>query len=256
MSDHLLSTTSYPDPPVIHPPHHQFAIEGRHGHLTFAAEATLTSPWTVLFGPSGSGKSTLLRALAGLTPNLTVTFCRRDPAADAWHPLQTTAPQHRALAYDPQQAPLLPHLNVAENIRFAETLRRIPPSRSMLPEITELLQLHPLLPKHTRQLSGGERQRVSLARALAVPNARLLLLDEPFAGLDRDLRDTLLPRLREHLAARGLPVLSVTHDPDEALLLVAEVLRLQNGHIIAQGPARTVLADEVERLQHILQNHP
>ncbi len=237
---------------MIDPPHHRFSVGGRCGHLNLALRATLSAPWTVLFGPSGSGKSTLLRALAGLTPNLIASFDRYEPAEHVWRPLQAVAAQHRALAYDPQGAPMLPHLTVAENIRFAETLRSIPPSQSMLAEVTGLLQLAPLLPKHAHQLSGGERQRVSLARALAVPNARLLLLDEPFAGLDRTLRDELLPRLRAHLLARGLPVLSVTHDPDEALLLQAEVLRLENGQLTAQGPARDILADEIARLKTLL----
>ncbi|HLI76527.1 MAG TPA: ATP-binding cassette domain-containing protein, partial [Acidobacteriaceae bacterium] len=233
-------------------PHHRFSVHGSQGPLTLALEASLSAPWTILFGPSGSGKSTLLRALAGLTPSLATTFDRHDPATSTWGPLQYTATQHRALAYDPQQALLLPNLTVAENIRFPETLRDTPTANSLVPELTELLQLNPLLPKRPQQLSGGERQRVSLARALAVPGAKLLLLDEPFAGLDRALRDELLPHLQAHLTTRSLPVLSVTHDPDEALLLGAEVLRLNDGHLTAQGPAHQVLADEITRLQRLL----
>ncbi len=233
-------------------PHHRFTLQGRHGPLTLSIEATLTAPWTILFGPSGSGKSTILRALAGITPHLNLTFDHRNPTSLPWQPLQNTPPQHRNLAYDPQQALLLPHLTAAQNIRFPETLRHTPPSASLVPELTHLLHLESLLPKYPHQLSGGERQRISLARALAVPNARLLLLDEPFAGLDRTLRDALLPPLRAHLTARNLPVLSVTHDPDEALLLQAEILRLHDGHLTAQGPAPAVLADEIGRLAALL----
>ncbi len=236
-------------------PHHRFTLQGRQGHLTLSLQATLTAPWTVLFGPSGSGKSTVLRALAGLTPHLTSTF-ERTAADGAWHPLHTIATQGRQLAYAPQSAPLLPHLNALENIRFPESLRSATPSQSLVPEIIDFLHLEPLLPKRPHGLSGGERGRVSLARALAVPDARLLLLDEPFAGLDRTLRDDLVPRLQAHLAARGLPVLSVTHDPDEALLLGAEILRLHDGHLTAQGPAPQVLADEIARLAAILSSFP
>ena len=231
-------------------PHHRFTLQGRHGPLDLSITATLTTPWTILFGPSGSGKSTILRALAGLTPHLNLTFDRHTPTTSTWTPLQNLPPQHRHLAYDPQQALLLPHLTAAQNIRFPETLHHTPTSK--LPELIHLLQLDPLLPKYPHQLSGGERQRISLARALAVPNAKLLLLDEPFAGLDRTLRDSLLPPLRAHLTARNLPVLSVTHDPDEALLLQAEILRLGNGALTAQGPAPDVLADEISRLRNLL----
>lgn len=234
------------------PPHHRFRVQGRHAHLSFAVEATLAAPWTILFGPSGSGKSTLLRALAGLIPDLHPNFDRYDSNAQAWKPLQRTPIERRALAYDPQTAVLLPHLTALENIRFPEKIRGMAGSQSLLPQLTTLLQLEPLLAKRPHQLSGGERQRISLARALAVPDAKLLLLDEPFAGLDRARRDELLPRLIAHLAPRSLPVLSVTHDPDEALLLKAEVLRLHNGQLTAQGPAATVLADEIARLAALL----
>ena len=97
------------------------------------------------------------------------------------------------------------------------------------------------------ELSGGERRRVALARAFAVPNARLMLLDEPFTGLDRALRDELIPKMQAWLAVRNIPVLSVTHDVDEALLLNADVIRLEDGRVQAQGPAREVLAQERER---------
>ncbi len=232
--------------------HHRFTITGHQGQLTLAVDAALAASWTVLFGPSGSGKSTILRALAGLTPNLATSFDRYDPGTQAWRSLQPIPTPRLQLAYAPQNAPLLPHLTARENIRFPESLRATPPASSLIPEITTLLDLEPLLSKRPHGLSGGERQRVSLARALAVPDARLLLLDEPFAGLDRTLRDRLLPGIRAHLAARALPVLSVTHDPDEALLLEAEVLRLRNGHLTAQGPASAVLADELSRLAAIL----
>ena len=233
-------------------PHHRFQIDGHQGYLSISVSAALTAPWTVLFGPSGSGKSTLLRALAGLTPNLHVTFDRHHPTSGAWTSLQLLPTQQRNLAYDPQGAPLLPHLSVLDNLRFPETLRAGRSAPSLVPEITDMLQLSPLLNKRPHQLSGGERQRISLARALAVPGAKLLLLDEPFAGLDRTLRDQLLPPLRAYLSARNLPVLSVTHDADEALLLEADVLRLDCGRLTAQGHAHEVLADEITRLRDLL----
>lgn len=232
--------------------HHRFSLRGKQGQLAVDVEAVLSAPWTVLFGPSGSGKSTVLRAIAGLLPDLTNSFERWNAPSQSWRTLVELAPERRGLAFAPQEAPLLPHLSVEDNLRFPEALRHISSSRSCIPEILHLLKAESLLHKRGRELSGGERQRVSLGRALAVPEADLLLLDEPFAGLDRSFRDELLPSLQIYLAARSLPVLSVTHDPDEALLLQADVLRLQEGRLVAQGAARQVLADEVARLSALL----
>ena len=103
-----------------------------------------------------------------------------------------------------------------------------------------------------RDLSGGERQRVNLARAFAVPQPKLLLLDEPFTGLDRNLRDLLLPRMQQRALELRIPVLSVTHDVEEALLLNAEVIRLQQGAVIDQGPATRVLDEECTAMLNTL----
>jgi molybdate transport system ATP-binding protein len=115
-------------------------------------------------------------------------------------------------------------------------------------ETLDLFALTPLAGRLPRDLSGGELQRVSLARAFAVPNATLMLLDEPFTGIDRLMRE----RLISVLAACNVPILSVTHDVEEALLLDAEVLRLESGRIIATGPASEVLAPELVRMRELL----
>jgi molybdate transport system ATP-binding protein len=206
----------------------------------------LSAPWTILFGPSGSGKSSILRAACGFIHPADVDFAQSIPGG--WNELQTThhstPPHRRNLAYAPQGAILFPHLTVRENIAFASTARNLPANSQLIDTAINLFDLAPLANRLPRDLSGGERQRVNLARAFAVPSAHLLLLDEPFTGIDRALRDTLLPRMQQHAIQLGLPVLSVTHDVEEALLLNAEVIRLDNGHIIAQGPAADVLAAE------------
>jgi molybdate transport system ATP-binding protein len=142
---------------------------------------------------------------------------------------------------------------VLQNVAFATDIRQQPSSPSVEVAI-ELFQLAPLAHRLPRDLSGGERQRVNLARAFAVPAPHLLLLDEPFTGVDRALRDLLLPRMQQHTANRGIPVLSVTHDIEEALILQAEVIRIENGCILDQGPASQVLADERTRMLHVLQS--
>jgi molybdate transport system ATP-binding protein len=222
--------------------------------LNLSAKMTLSAPWTILFGPSGSGKSSILRAACGLIPSADVDFTRIAPSGR--EELQTNhhgVPTHRRnLAYAPQGAILFPHLTVRQNIAFATNIRHQPHS-PLLESALDLFQLTPLAHRLPRDLSGGERQRVNLARAFAVPTPHLILLDEPFTGVDRSLRDTLLPRMQQHAAQLGVPVLSVTHDIEEALILGAEVIRLEQGAIIDQGPASKVLADERTRMLNILQ---
>ena len=235
--------------------HHTLRVDARVGTLQIAAGMKLSAPWTILFGPSGSGKSSILRAACGLLPSATVHLARAIP--DGWEKLQTNSsrvPTHRRnLAYAPQGAVLFPHLTVRENVAFATDIR---PQASPLSvqAALDLFGLLPLAQRLPRDLSGGERQRVNLARALAVPAPHLILLDEPFTGLDRSLRDTLLPRLQQHALDRGIPILSVTHDIEEALILKAEVIRIDNGTVVEQGPAIEVLADERARTLHILQS--
>ncbi len=217
-------------------PHHRFDLQIHLGALHLDVALRLTAPWTVLFGPSASGKTTLLRALCGLIP------CDADP----------TPPHRRNLAYAPQNPSIFPHLSVRENIAFPMKTLRNNEISSKLDHLLQLFDLAPLAGSMPQSLSGGELQRVNLARALAVPAPRLMLLDEPFTGLDRASRARLLPRLQAELEARNVPVLSVTHDVEEALLLNAEIIRLEAGRITAQGSAHQVLASERQQMLQTL----
>lgn len=210
-------------------PHHRFVVQTTVGAQRIDATLELTAPWTVLFGPSGSGKSSILRAICGLLPTD-----------------DRTPPHQRNLAYAPQNPSIFPHLTVRENVAFALTIRNLP---RRVDEALDLFALTPLAARLPRDLSGGELQRVSLARAFVVPNPKLMLLDEPFTGIDRSMRD----RLIAVLDARSVPILSVTHDVEEALLLRAQVLRLEAGRITAAGPANEVLAPELARMREMLQ---
>lgn len=218
-------------------PHHTLSIHKAVGSLHLSVDLSLTTGWTILFGPSGSGKSSLLRAAAGLLGRTGIRFTRNHTVLqDETH----FTPQHlREIRWAPQQASLFPHLTVRENLTFAGSTN--------LDDLVPLFRLGPLLARRPGSLSGGEQQRVNLARAIAAPNCRLLLLDEPFTGLDRTLRDELLPQIRAHLRDRSIPVLSVTHDLDEAFRLQAEVILLREGKVESSGPASTVLAAERAR---------
>jgi molybdate transport system ATP-binding protein len=239
-------------------PHHRLSVAARFGPLDLHARLELTAPWTVIFGPSGSGKSSLLRAACGLLHRGIVDFSERSTTNADWVEVENrrhaTPPHLRSIGYAPQGAVLFPHLSVRENVAFAATARHQTANTQLISEAIELFELSALANRMPRDLSGGERQRVNLARAFAVPSIHLMLLDEPFTGVDRALRDTLLPRMRQRIAQLGVPILSVTHDVEEALLLNAEVIRLDAGRIVAQGPAAQVLAEERASMLTVLQS--
>ena len=227
--------------------HHRVACQLRAPSLTLDLDLTLHAPWTVLFGPSGSGKTTLLRAAAGLLPVTATVAFQRFSEAHGWEDLSQRRPEERLVGYAPQSAALFPHLSVRENLLFASRFAEARGSSATAARVnaaSELCRLEPLLHRSPRHLSGGERQRVALARALAAPDARLLLLDEPLSAVDRALRLELLPRLRQFAAELALPVLSVTHDLEEAYVLQADVAVLENSRVVRRGPAAATLAAE------------
>jgi molybdate transport system ATP-binding protein len=245
-------------------------MKHRLGALEIDAAFELTQPWTILFAPSGAGKTTILRAIAGLfkprhariVSRLKTFPSNAPPIASECVLIDTAAsifipPHRRAVRMVSQNAALFPHLSVLQNIRY----KFLPADRDReesqqfddyLQSLLALCRVEHLTAKMPAQLSGGERQRVALARSLAVPACNLLLLDEPFTGLDAALRDELIADLRLWLTRRNVPVFSVTHDISEAFQLNAEILELHNGRITAQGPAPVVLAEERTRLMNQL----
>ena len=174
-----------------------------------------------LLGPSGSGKSTLLQVVAGLL----------DPDAGrvCWEgtDLAGVPPHRRRFGLVFQDPLLFPHLDVAGNIGYGPRVAGVSraATAARVAELLALVGLDGFGPRSVTNLSGGEAQRVALARALA-PRPRLLLLDEPFGALDRDLRDRLAVDVRSLLHRLGTPALHVTHDLAEAELVADRVLRL------------------------------
>ncbi|HEY1743289.1 MAG TPA: ATP-binding cassette domain-containing protein [Granulicella sp.] len=233
-------------------PHHRLAVHRQLGPLRLDVDLTLSAPWTLIFGPSGSGKSSLLRAACGLLDHNGVEFARHDTTGQ-WLSLSTAATHRRSLSYAPQNSTLFPHLTISENVLFpSQSARSDSNHEPLVEEVLELFEVRTYADRLPRELSGGERQRVNLARAFAVPDAKLMLLDEPFSGVDRAMRDALLPRMQEWLIQHGIPVLSVSHDVDEALLLGAEVVVLNLGSVVRQGPAQKILNEERTRILQIL----
>jgi len=174
-----------------------------------------------LLGPSGSGKSTLLRIVAGLQEPLAgrVFWGGADLAGVPVH--------RRGFGLVFQDALLFPHLDVGGNVGYGLAAAHVPaPARQQrVAELLGLVGLAGFERRRVSELSGGEAQRVALARALA-PEPRLLLLDEPFGALDRELRDRLAGDVRDLLHRLGTPAIHVTHDLAEADLVADRVVGL------------------------------
>ncbi|MBI1376381.1 MAG: ATP-binding cassette domain-containing protein [Frankiales bacterium] len=177
-----------------------------------------------LLGPSGVGKSTLLRVVAGLVT--------ADAGAVRWDgaDLGPVPAYRRRIGLVFQDAVLFPHRDVAQNVAYGLEVAGMP-AEERAREVELLLALVDLGGLGSRPvdtLSGGQAQRVALARALAA-RPRLLLLDEPFGALDRDLRERLGTEVRDLLRTLGIPAVHVTHDPDEARRVADRVLALVPG---------------------------
>ncbi len=213
-------------------------------HGGFALDVDLTLPGrgvTAVFGHSGSGKTTLLRCLAGLTTSASGRLCVN---GEIWLDTATGVciPTHkRPLGYVFQEASLFPHLSVTGNLRYG--LKRIAPAarRVDLAQIAELLGITHLLLRMPAALSGGERQRAAIARAL-LTSPRLLILDEPLASLDQKRKLEILPYLERLHDELDIPVLYVSHAPEEVARLADHLVLLENGRAIASGPIADTLA--------------
>ena len=224
-----------------------FSVEARRGHFHLRAEGHFAAKWTVVFGPSGAGKSTLLRLIGGLDrPDRGRIAFGGEPFTDSDQHLHI-GPRSRGIALVSQQPALFPHMNVAANVAYGLAGVGRNERDARVAEMLTLVEGAHLAHRRTRDLSGGEAQRVALARALAV-SPRLLLLDEPFSALDGQASDTLLIRLQAWLRSRKVQTVLVTHDATDAYASNAEVALLQDGQIVAVGPAATVLSGERRRI--------
>jgi putative spermidine/putrescine transport system ATP-binding protein len=182
--------------------------------------------FVTLLGPSGSGKTTTLNAIAGLvsTSGGHVRFdgksVERRPAHD------------RDIGIVFQSYALFPHMSVGQNIAFPLLTRKVRRARSreIVAKMLELVQLSGTETRSISSLSGGQQQRVALARALA-PSPSVLLLDEPLAALDKQLRETMQHELKRIQSEVGVTTVAVTHDQTEALTMSDRVAILRDGHV-------------------------
>ncbi|MBS0567790.1 MAG: ATP-binding cassette domain-containing protein [Proteobacteria bacterium] len=198
--------------------------------LEFASDADVT----VLFGPSGAGKTQTLYAIAGLMrPERGRIALGGRTLFDAAQRIDLPA-RARDIGYVFQDYALFPHLSVLQNVAFATSRSSMFNPRAATAEVYELLArfaLGKLAASHPHQLSGGQRQRVALARALAA-KPRLLLLDEPFAALDAPLRARLREELLAARARSDVPMVVITHDPEDVAALGGQVIALESGRVV------------------------
>lgn len=194
---------------------------------------------SALSGPSGCGKTTCLRAIAGL---VAVPAGRVVVNGEVWQgDGAADLPTHRrALGYVFQETRLFPHLDVQRNIAFGMQRVDAAARRVSLEQAVQLLGLGPLLARRPDTLSGGERQRVGIARALAT-SPRLLLMDEPLASLDLQRKREILPYIERLHAELDIPVLYVSHAPEEIARLADHLVLMEGGRVLASGPVEQLL---------------
>ncbi|MBA3396637.1 MAG: ATP-binding cassette domain-containing protein [Deltaproteobacteria bacterium] len=210
----------------------------------FALDVELACPpgITCVMGPSGSGKSTILAVLAGLAlPDRGKVTLGDQVWLDRARGI--AVPVHeRRLAYVFQGLALFPHMSGLHNVTYG--MQHVPradrPAKAQA--LLDRLGVGHLARRRPRTFSGGEAQRVALARAIArAPH--VVLLDEPFSALDRELRAQLTSLVRELVAELGVPLVHVTHSVAEARLLADQVVRVERGQIVARGTVSEVLAN-------------
>lgn len=198
---------------------------------------------TCLLGPSGCGKSTTLRIIAGVErgDTGTVSIDGQVMAGPGLH----LPPEKRSVGLMFQDFALFPHLTVDENVAFGLRLDRTARQRRV-DELLERVNLHGFGAKHPHELSGGEQQRVALARALA-PRPKVMLMDEPFSGLDNRLRDGIRDTTLDILKEEGTAVVLVTHEPDEAMRMADEIVLMRAGRMVQKGAPYNVYNTPVDR---------
>lgn len=196
-----------------------------------------------LLGPSGCGKSTTLRMIAGVEgPSAGRILI---DGVEVYGASANLPPEARGVGLMFQDFALFPHLTVAGNVAFGLSCDKAAKA-ARVGELLERVNLSGFQDKHPHQLSGGEQQRVALARALA-PRPKVMLMDEPFSGLDNRLRDGIRDTTLEVLKDEGAAVLLVTHEPDEAMRMADEIALMRAGRLVQRGAPYNIYNKPADR---------
>ena len=199
-------------------------------NLSDISFSVMSGEFISILGPSGSGKSTLLRVIAGLERQSSGTI--RINGNIVSDDEQNFEPERRNLGLVVQDKSLFPHLNVLENVMFG--IKNRSDKNLIARELITLFKVSEHESKYPNELSGGEQQRVALARSLA-PDPQILLLDEPFNGLDDTLKNELYKETKNIIQAKGITVLMVSHDKKEIEVFSDKIIALDNGRIKEQN---------------------
>ena len=208
----------------------------------FALEAAFEAAagFTMILGPSGGGKTTLLNCIAGFArPDAGRITLGARVLFDSTKSVDVPVAERR-LGYVFQNLALFPHLTVAHNVQYGISKLAARERRERMMTMLESFRIAHLIARKPTEISGGERQRVALARSL-VTNPAALMLDEPLTALDNTTKSKILDDLRVWNTTHEIPILYVTHSPEEAFALGERVVVLEGGRILAQGMPQQVL---------------
>ena len=219
----------------------QFGTTTAVDHVTFALEP---HELAILVGPSGCGKSTLLRMAAGLVVADSGTVQLNGLTVDDGR--RSTPPERRNVGLVFQDHALFPHLTVHENVGFGLDKRQRKKGSKQIDQMLDLVGLLAFQDRYPHELSGGEQQRVAIARALAT-EPELLLLDEPFASLDTNLRSQVRRDVISIIRSTGIPTILVTHEQHEALSFGDRLVMMHDGQIVQSGAATDVFHQPATR---------
>jgi molybdate transport system ATP-binding protein len=216
-------------------------VEKRLGDFTLAAEFAAAEGVTALFGPSGAGKSTIVNLIAGLIAPDRGRIALDDTVLFDSGARIDVPPHRRRIGCVFQEGRLFPHLAVRRNLDYGRWMSGLARDDAATAHIVELLDLGRLLDRRPGKLSGGERQRVAIGRALLM-RPRLLLLDEPLASLDTARKREILPYLVRLRDDAKVPMLYVSHLADEVRAIATQVVRIEDGRVVAQGGLQLLAA--------------
>jgi molybdate transport system ATP-binding protein len=209
-------------------------LQLRQGTFLLEIDLEVTGQVIGIFGRSGAGKTSLLEIIAGLRKPFSGQITMDDIVLTDTGAGIFLPPEQRALGYVPQDLALFPHLSVRKNLAYGE---KSAPATSAITQahVASVLEIEPLLDRSIGELSGGQKQRVAFARAL-LSSPRLLLMDEPLASLDHDLRAKIIPYLQRIRDQFKIPMIYVSHSPDEIAALCDQVLVLRHGQCLRVSP--------------------
>ncbi len=209
--------------------------------FTLQARFAAAAGFTMLLGPSGGGKTTLLNCIAGLMrPDAGRIAIGAKVLFDFAARIDLPSTKRR-VGYVFQDLALFPHMTVADNVRYGIARLSAAERQLRTAALLESFHIAHLAGRKASEISGGERQRTALARSL-VTDPDALLLDEPLAALDRATKSKIIDDLRAWNTARSIPILFVTHSPEEAFALGERVVVIEAGQVVAQGMPQEVLA--------------